>query len=110
MSSVHIQDKDQNLKIYSKSCGYSVKISGPISLPSWSIFDQAKALIFHYFCFSFLLFYNSQQFMNFQVDCYGYIFDLGALACHFFHRKLVHATQINITHLIHCLTADNEQI
>jgi hypothetical protein len=48
--------------------------------------------------------------MNFQADCYGYIFDLGALACHFCHRKLVHATQINITDIIHRLTADNEHI
>ena len=61
-------------------------------------------------CFSFLLFYNSQQSCFFWADCYGYIFDLGALACRFCHRKLVHATQINITHLIHRLTADNEQI
>jgi hypothetical protein len=88
----------------------TVKIPGPINLPSWSVFDQAKALSFHCLCFSFLLFYNSQQFMNFQADCYGYISDLGALACRFCHRKLVHATQINITHLIHRLTADNEQI
>jgi hypothetical protein len=90
--------------------GIIVKIPGPINLPSWSVFDQAKTLSFHCLCFSFLLFYNSQQSMNFQADCYGYISNLGALACRFFHRKLVHATQINITHLIHRLTADNEQI
>jgi hypothetical protein len=39
----------------------NVKIPGPISLPSWSVFDQAKALSFLLLCFSFLLFYNSQQ-------------------------------------------------
>jgi hypothetical protein len=41
--------------------GLHVKNPGPISLPSWSVFDQAKALSFLLSSFSFLLFYNSQQ-------------------------------------------------
>jgi hypothetical protein len=37
-------------------CGISVKIPGPINLPSWSVFDQATALSFHclvlvFYCF-----------------------------------------------------------
>jgi hypothetical protein len=80
-----------------------VKIPGPISLPSWSVFDQRKALSFNCQVIYFLLFYISKQSKSILLICYGYVLNLGALACRLCHRKLVHASQINITHLIHRL-------
>ena len=81
----------------------AVKIPGPINLPSWSVFDQRKALSFTVFLFSFLLFYNSQQFKYFQVDLLRLCSQFGCSSMSFLSQKLVHATQINITHLIHRL-------
>jgi hypothetical protein len=80
-----------------------VNFPGPISLPSWPVFDQAKALSFLLSSFNFLLFYNSQQSCLVFADCYGCSLNLGALVCSFSHRKLVHASQIITTHLIHLL-------
>jgi hypothetical protein len=60
-----------------------VKISGPISLPSWSVFDQRKALSFHCQVKYFLLFYNSQQSKSILLICYGYVLDFGCSSMSF---------------------------
>jgi hypothetical protein len=79
------------------------KIPGPINLPSGSVFDHREALSFTVFFISFLLFYNSQQSKYFHTDLLRLCSQFGCSNMSFLSQKLLHATQINITHLIHHL-------
>jgi hypothetical protein len=44
-----------------------VKIPGPISLPSWSVFDQAKALSFHCLVLVFCCFITANSHVSFKL-------------------------------------------
>jgi hypothetical protein len=65
-----------------------VKIPGPISLPSWSVFDQRKALSFNCKLIYFLLFYNSQQSKSILLICYGYVLDFGCSSMSFLSPEI----------------------
>ena len=67
---------------------YHVKNPGPISLPSWSVFDQGKALSFNIKLIIFLLFYNNQQFKYTLLICYDYALNFGCSSMSFLSQKI----------------------